>query len=160
MTTDRAQVQQRIRELEAANGAYIAEISRLEARLGELGGEVGRLQAELQQKRGVRHQASGLYRAIDLSITSRIERKGYTRKPPSRTGNIAPIAGAVVTAGGLQAVNKAARSYDASAYFVYRTKGSGMRLRYRIVGGLYRVARDTAVAGAKKALRVARKVAQ
>ncbi len=148
----------RIKELEVANNAYVAEISRLAARLGELNGEMGRLQGELSQKRGVRHQTSGLYRALDLAITSRIERKGRIRKPPRRSGTVEPISPQVLTLDNVQELMGLARRYDSAAYFRYRASKSGMRLRYRVVGRVYRTSRDAAKASVKGAYRLARKV--
>jgi uncharacterized small protein (DUF1192 family) len=148
----------RVRELEAACAMYASEIGRLEARVGELGSETGRLQAELQQKRGVRAAAHGLYRALDDSIIARIDRRGFIAKPKKRT--MLPISDEVLASDDPQALMALAQQYDTAAYFRYRASSSGMRLRYRVASKVYRLARDTALFGLKKTYRLARKAAK
>ena len=142
--------------LETGNAMYIAEIGRLQARLGELSSEVGRLRAELEQKRGVRPAVRALYRSIDKAIIARLEARGYKRPKPRRSVS-AVIPAEVLATDDPRILAEAAQRYDAQAYFRLKASKTGMRLGYRIAGGVYHITRDASVYGLKKMYRLAKR---
>jgi FkbM family methyltransferase len=128
------------------------EITRQQLKASKLELLSDRLRAELESQKALKHQLKSVYRSVDDMVVRSINRRGYaakTKKAKYLKANLDNLS--------KEELMRMAWVWDAESYFQYAASGKGMKLRYRIAGGIYVMTRNAAAKSAKTSYRIAKR---
>lgn len=124
---------------------------RLEREKAILQGQIKILNAEMNKSKHLVQQLKDLYSTVDSKIFRFINRRGYARQSRGAT-HVTKLVN-YDDKSSLEYLFALAHRHDVVNGFHYNVRKGQMKLGYRIVGRIYRLGRDLAVAVAKASYR-------